>query len=236
MRTSPAVMPSGKPLLPIQDARELGPEVGVSRNGDDSSDPGTLSRASCARVSSSAICPSRRGFYAAVATRADRPPCSAPAAAPPSGSTQRHQPRYRHGDGPKPAPDRAARPPGSGGGVNRHSGSRKPCRLNGRRASLDGCALAAWRQPRSPPDNPGHRTLNAAPWASSARTWRQARTTRPARHRARSRRLRAGAADPAARKPDPAAIPHRQLFRTPFCIPADTGTPRTRGMRRQCPE
>jgi hypothetical protein len=40
----------------------------------------------------------------------------------------------------------------------------------------------------------------------------------------------------AARNPDPAAIPHRQLIRVPFRIPADTGNPPARGICRQCPE
>ena len=127
---------------------------------------------------------------------------------------------------------------------HRHSGFRQPCTLNGRRASLDGWASAGWRQPRSPPDNPGHRTLNTAPPPLSARSWRHRRCRHEAADPApRGQPVAAPAAEgpapergTAARELDPAAIPHRQLFRTPLRIPADTGTPRTRGMRRQCPE
>ena len=135
-----------------------------------------------------------------MSSAADNPaPGKRPRPPRPPGSTQRHQSRYRHRDGTKPAPDRAHDRLGAAGSVNRHSGFRQPCTLNGRRASLDGWASAGWRQPRSPPDNPGHRTLNTAPPPLSARSWRH-------------RRCRHEAADPAPRG-QPVAAPAAEGLR-----------------------
>jgi len=139
-----------------------------------------------------------------MSSAADNPaPGTRPRPPRPPGSTQRHQPRYRHRDGTKPAPDRAHDRPGAAGGASRHSGFRQPCTLNGRRASLDGWASGGWRQPRSPPGNPGHRTLNTAPPPLSARSWRR-------------RRCRHEAVDPAPRG-------------QPVAVPAAEGPPRPSG-------
>ena len=88
-------------------------------------------------------------------------------------------------------------------------------------------ALHAVRRPRGG-------TLNADPAAFPAR-----RCGHRCQAAAASRRqgvTAPGAGGPGARKAGPADVPHRQLFRIPLRIPADTGTPRTRGMRRQYPE
>jgi hypothetical protein len=198
-------------------------------------------------TASSTRLPGRSPPPAGMSSAADNPAPGTRPRPPPRlpGSTQRHQPRYRHRDGTKPAPDRAHDRLGAAGSVSWHSGFRQPCTLNGRRASLDGWASAGWRQPRSPPDNPGHRTLNTAPPPLSARSWRHRRCRHEAADPApRGQPVAAPAAEgpaperggPPRESWTPDAIPHRQPVVVPSRIPADTGTPGTRGTCRQWPE
>jgi hypothetical protein len=118
-------------------------------------------------------------------------------------------------------------------GVNRHSGFRQPGALDVRRASPDRC--------RSLPADGSldrHRTIpHAGPLKAASPAIFSAVlavTFQGVGRRAAADPRRSG--NPAATKPNPAAIPHHQLFRTLSRIPADTGTPRIRGMRRQRPE
>jgi hypothetical protein len=135
-----------------------------------------------------------------------------------------------------PAPHGAARPARTAAAAG-ISEFRQHCALNGTQAPAGRDASPSPAAVTSGPDDPAHRTPDADPAASSARSRRGlpaprsggSRIARPGRHRARRRR-------PWREKAGPADVPYRQLFRTPLPPPADTGTPGTRGMRRQCPE
>ena len=120
---------------------------------------------------------------------------------------------------------------------SRHFRIPAACALNGTQAQAGRDASPSPAAVTSGPDDPAYRTPNADPAASSARFRRALPAPRSGgsriawlgRHRARRRR-------PWREKAGLAEVPYRQLFRTPLRLPADTGTPGTRGMRRQCPE
>ena len=137
-----------------------------------------------------------------------------------------------------PAPHGAARPPGQlRQPAFQNSGSLRPEWHTGAgregRFTQSGGGYERPGRSRVPHAECGPGRIFSAVSPGPARTavTRQPLRRRPGRHPARRRRRR-----PWREKAGLAEVPYRQLFRTPLRLPADTGTPGTRGMRRQCPE